>query len=120
MDVKRRFWTEVQKRIVAASQKYCCAMCRRMLGTTWAADHIRPLRTGGSNALSNCQILCADCHAQKTQMETIEAADEKRRDQKNTSKYWDPNSLFCMPRLTEAQNSVVQSFRKNWKTFYNK
>lgn len=118
MSVKRRFWTEVQKRIVAGSQNYCCAICRRMLGSTWAADHIRPLRNGGSNALTNCQILCADCHAQKTQMENIDAADEKRRkkheDQKNTSKYWDKDSLFCMAPATEEQQSVIKVLRKNF------
>lgn len=92
----RKFWTEVAKRRVAASQEFKCASCKDLLGPVWAADHIVPLRDGGTNALSNCQILCAECHGRKTQLETIVAADKAREKRTRTSKYWDPQSVYYM------------------------
>ena len=29
----------------------------------WEAHHIVAIETGGSNTLSNCEILCFDCHS---------------------------------------------------------
>ena len=29
---------------------------------SWEAHHVLSVRAGGSDSLSNCQILCTDCH----------------------------------------------------------
>lgn len=95
---ERRMWTEVTKRRVAAAQKFRCAACQALLGPVWAADHRVPLHRGGSNAIENCQILCVECHAQKTQMELVCAAANRRENRLGTSKYWDPQSEFFIPQ----------------------
>ena len=34
-------------------------------------DHIKPLSAGGSSELDNLQILCKDCHVEKTRLELL-------------------------------------------------
>jgi hypothetical protein len=91
---RRKFWTEVAKRRVAASQRFECAKCLNRLGRVWAADHIVALRNGGTNSLDNCQILCPACHAEKTQDEQIAAVDCRREAQTKVSKYFDTTSIY--------------------------
>lgn len=68
---QRKFWTEAEKRIIASKQNYFCNICKNTLPPQWNADHIIPLMNGGTNDLDNCQILCPNCHAAKTQQEMI-------------------------------------------------
>lgn len=96
---QRKYWTEVAKRRVAADQKFQCALCHKLLNALWAADHKVPLYQGGTNALSNCQILHVECHAKKSTDEQIRAADQRREVRTRTSKYWDPQSLSYSPPL---------------------
>jgi len=88
----RKLWSERAKRRVAAGQRFECPWCGTLLGHLWAADHIVPLREGGTNALANCQILHVECHAEKTLGETGRAADRARERRTGQSKYWDPRS----------------------------
>ena len=93
--VKRKIFTEVQKRIIACRQDYMCVGdgCNKLqlLPCTWELDHIKPLFQQGSNNHENLQIICPNCHALKTQTELMDAA-ETRRDtkQKQTKhrRYW--------------------------------
>jgi len=77
--MKRKQWTEAVKRQVAYAQGYKCAMCLRILPPQWCADHILPLHLNGTNEVSNCQIICPNCHAQKTQNEMISLHQEHRQ-----------------------------------------
>ena len=45
-----------------------CAGCTRILGAglDWQCDHKIPLINSGGHRESNLQILCVDCHKQKT------------------------------------------------------
>jgi hypothetical protein len=54
------------KRIVAASQKWRCAACKRMLSAFFETDHVRALSLGGSNHRRNLRALCPSCHRVKT------------------------------------------------------
>ena len=45
-----------------------CANCEELL-TDYECDHIRPLANGGTNELSNLQILCKSCHIEKCKFE---------------------------------------------------
>ena len=75
----RRTLTPAQKKIVAASYGWRCAVCDVILPASFHVDHILPLWDGGEDTLDNCQSLCPDDHAAKTQREAIEKAERKRR-----------------------------------------
>ncbi len=95
MKEERKRWSEFAKRVIACKQEYKCAKCANMLPPSWCADHIIPLREGGSNDTSNCQILCPNCHAQKTAFENIYHALHNKERFTKKSKYWDPDySVF--------------------------
>jgi 5-methylcytosine-specific restriction enzyme A len=57
-------WDTIRKRI-RARDGYTCQHCRRAV-RTGVVDHIKPLVDGGSNDDDNLQLLCHDCHVDKT------------------------------------------------------
>lgn len=75
--VKRQRWSVHERRQCAFQQNYCCAACKQLLLSVWEADHVIPLHLHGTNELSNCQILCSNCHARKTQYESLQRAKRK-------------------------------------------
>lgn len=85
---ERKHWTLAQRRQCAFQQKYCCATCQHLLPSAWEADHVIPLHLNGTNELSNCQILCSNCHATKTQFENL----RRVKRQRTTSAYFNPRS----------------------------
>jgi 5-methylcytosine-specific restriction protein A len=52
---------------------YRCEQCHAATGDL-RVDHIVPLSKGGSNALTNMQALCEDCHDAKTAAERLSPA----------------------------------------------
>jgi 5-methylcytosine-specific restriction protein A len=68
-------WQKVRKRIIAR-ERGLCQECKRKgivsMGTE--VDHIKALQHGGTDDDDNLQLLCHDCHADKTAAE-----DGKRR-----------------------------------------
>ena len=54
---------------VISRQDNKCKSCSMFLETTVEVDHIDPLWHGGSNAASNLQALCPNCHARKSKVE---------------------------------------------------
>ena len=70
--MKRRKFTSVHKRIVAARSKWHCESCGSMLEATYEIDHIIPLHAGGADDLDNAQALCVRCHRNKTLKEETE------------------------------------------------
>jgi 5-methylcytosine-specific restriction protein A len=61
-----------EKRVVAARQRWECAVCHQILSATFEVDHVVPLHKGGADEIGNCQALCTECHRQKTVREEIE------------------------------------------------
>jgi len=100
--ITRKYWTEAVKRRVACSQGYLCNICRIPLPAAWQADHKIALQDGGDNSISNCQIICGNCHAEKTQLENIRARSRQKTIPK-VSKYFDPTSPFYLPHTSFAQ-----------------
>ena len=45
-----------------ARQSFLCAMCGTKLTGDYEGHHIKPKSMGGSDELSNCAMLCHDCH----------------------------------------------------------
>lgn len=110
---ERGTWSHSDLVEVAKNQHpgYCCNICKQLLPEKWHGDHIVPLREGGSNHLSNCQVLCPNCHTLKSSRETREAAERKREQKKGVSRFFDRTSTSFIPTLT-TPNSIHQYFEK--------
>lgn len=71
--------TNQVKKIVAASQRWCCARCKELLSRTFEVDHKCALYRGGANDPENLQALCAGCHREKTVEEHLQSMREEQR-----------------------------------------
>jgi hypothetical protein len=67
----KRTLTEPEKKVVAHRQGWQCSACCVMLPAAYQVDHTVPLCDGGPDTLANATAMCANCHARKTQLETI-------------------------------------------------
>lgn len=71
-------WEKLRK-VVLKRDAYLCQSCKAqgkfIKGTH--VDHIKPKSQGGSNASSNLQTLCVDCHSSKTGRESGIGAGQK-------------------------------------------
>jgi len=68
---KKRAVSETAKKEAAARQNWQCSHCRKQLTAYFEVDHVVRLDEGGSNALSNLEALCRECHAKKTGSEIM-------------------------------------------------
>ena len=59
-----------------ARQGCKCNLCD-CAGAARDVDHIVPLCLGGSNELENLQIICSNCHAQKTTIEGLSFVEDE-------------------------------------------
>ncbi len=69
MKYDRKRISSQQRWSLAASQSFKCRLCNETLTEYVEVDHIKALSNGGSNALTNLQVLCAECHLRKTTLE---------------------------------------------------
>lgn len=61
------------QKIVGARQLWRCAKCDCLLPSSYEVDHIKPLWDDGMDCFqTNAQALCPTCHANKTQLESID------------------------------------------------
>jgi 5-methylcytosine-specific restriction endonuclease McrA len=60
-------------------QKGKCLNCRISIKIRYHVDHIMPLSKGGSNYISNIQLLCPRCNIKKYNKDPIEWAQENGR-----------------------------------------
>lgn len=62
-----RAFTDVDRQTAFARQGKKCNACKKLFTLKkLQADHIRPWSENGKTVLDNCQLLCANCHADKT------------------------------------------------------
>ena len=57
---------------LASKQRWKCKDCKKLLPMASQVDHIVPLRAGGADKMDNMQMLCANCHAEKSRKEAKE------------------------------------------------
>jgi hypothetical protein len=61
-----------EKKRIAANGLWRCGMCDELLPSNFEIDHKIPLWNGGADESCNMWALCAKCHSEKTEQETIE------------------------------------------------
>lgn len=67
----RKYLNDENKKIIRDLYNNKCAICK-LDSDNFQYDHIIPLANGGSNNMDNFQLLCYDCHLEKTIDETNE------------------------------------------------
>lgn len=73
-DLSRRDFDEKDKRTTYETQDGKCASCgKECTREQMQADHIKPFIRGGRSIADNCQMLCEDCHLDKTNRQKKQA-----------------------------------------------
>ena len=109
----KRTLTEAQKRIVAASFGWRCAMCAGLLDAAFQVDHILALGDGGTDDWDNLQPLHPGCHAAKTQREAILRAERhrlRRRQRKSFPVECTGCGVRCSMRCSNPCSITVRTF----------
>lgn len=75
---KRKPVTYEMKWELAAKQKWKCKTCKKLLPLAAQADHVIPLALGGADNMNNLQMLCANCHAEKSRRESKQSVEKGR------------------------------------------
>ena len=61
-----RNWAATRRQVIVRDCS-TCQQCQRIVsGTDCQVDHIVPKKRGGTDTLSNLQVLCLRCHQAKT------------------------------------------------------
>ena len=61
----KRFFSQRQRRVLAAISGGYCGICGKQLQTSFHADHVIPHTKGGKTILGNGQTLCPGCNLKK-------------------------------------------------------
>ena len=75
---KRKPVTYEMKWELAARQRWKCKTCKKLLPLAAQADHVVPLCLGGADEMKNLQMLCANCHAEKSRKEAKQSIEKGR------------------------------------------
>jgi superfamily II DNA or RNA helicase len=77
-----RLFSQSQKIFLYVYQQGKCASCQEHLNYVYEADHITPWAHGGKTIIENGQLLCKQCHKEKTKMQRQQQPIELREWQK--------------------------------------
>lgn len=72
-------YTESEIAELHRKQRGKCAACHCKLPSNFHRDHIFPISKGGSNWISNIQLLCPTCNCQKKDKDPIQFMQERAR-----------------------------------------
>lgn len=77
--------SEFSRKVMKAAWERCSGRCEKctakLFPRKYAYDHIQPDQMGGEPTLDNCQVLCTNCHSEKTfkvDIPTIRKSDRQR------------------------------------------
>lgn len=72
-------WDKLRKRILARDLHLCqrCKRAKRIKAGN-QVDHIKPKAKGGTDDEGNLEVICGECHAEKTAAESGRPLREKR------------------------------------------
>ena len=68
---KREWLSETRRAEIALKQASVCFSCNEKLGKDFEIDHSQPLASFGDNDPGNLVAICAACHSQKSQLESL-------------------------------------------------
>lgn len=71
--------TPEQIKAMLEKQKKKCINCKKSIAKKYHVDHIMPIAKGGSNDISNIQLLCPTCNHKKNAKDPIKWAQENGR-----------------------------------------
>jgi hypothetical protein len=78
--LKRKRLAKASKTLILNSQQYRCAMCKTDISKLPNHfDHRIPLAMGGSDEIENIQALCPNCHATKSQRDSLAISRARNR-----------------------------------------
>lgn len=63
---------------MAHAQRWKCKACKKLLPLAAQVDHVVPLSAGGADNKQNMQMLCANCHAEKSRLEAKQGVEMDR------------------------------------------
>ncbi len=98
----RRLVTTAVGKMVAARQAWKCQVCKAVLPPSYEIDHVEPLWRGGGDCASNLQAVCPNCHALKTQRESVERIEAARgrtrakQYEEREDKYLSAGAVMCV------------------------
>ena len=119
---KRISFSPECKRALIDFQGHKCTLCDKVLTdeTPSHIDHIRPLSNGGSNDVTNLQVLCISCHIDKTR-EEHGSLEHMRNDE--TSSCFNIQTTKLMNSRHFVKNAFThtlpkqQKFPRGWKPY---
>jgi len=77
--VRRKRLAKAQKNLILRSQHHKCALCQTDISKLPVHyDHRIPLAIGGSDEIENIQALCPNCHALKSQRDSLAISRAKK------------------------------------------
>ena len=95
---------------LAAAQQWNCGQCHKLLPAAYEIDHVKPLWAGGADAAENMWALCPNCHAKKTQQESIDRRLQKESAEKQDA--YDNREDVVVERGTMMRCSLCLATRK--------
>jgi hypothetical protein len=118
---KRKAFTAAQRQNFAIVRGWTCGSCHAKelhLTNNWEIDHKVGLAEGGTNDVANLQLLCSNCHANKTRLETMVRAASRSNSRRSNQKKGTPEELRrehrdLMHRMKEAQDTLDQLIRQS-------
>lgn len=118
---KRKAFTAAQRQNFAIVRGWTCGSCHAKelhLTNNWEIDHKVGLAEGGSNDTDNLQLLCSNCHANKTRLETMVRAASRSNSRRSNQKKDTPEELRrehreLLHRMKEAQDTLNQLIRQS-------
>jgi len=63
---------------ICDDKKWKCKLCKKLLPLAAQVDHVIPLALGGLDDMRNMQMLCANCHAEKSRKEAKQSVEKGR------------------------------------------
>ena len=118
-DSRKQLCKEVKEELLKRNK---CAVCF-LQSDVYEIDHIQSLASGGTNDITNLQVLCVDCHRMKTSIENEEGVHKVNdyRESFFNKTVWDniiSTNDFKAYQFVEPVEGV--SLRENKKYHYHK